>query len=88
MPAADITLDELLAEYARFGATTEAKGVTVRELCAKLGRTEDVVRNLLRRAQAAGVLRVGRKTIARLDGVGTPVPCYWFERPAKSKGKK
>lgn len=84
MPA-DITIDELLAEYARLGATNEAKGLSVRELCDKLGRTEDVVRKLLRRAQAAGVLRVGRKMIARLDGVGTPVPAYWFERPKRGR---
>ena len=86
--AADISLDELLAEYARLGATTAAKGLSVRELKEKLGKGDDAVRKLLLRAKAAGVLRSGRKMAERLDGLHTPVPCYWFERPAKVKGKK
>lgn len=83
--AADITLDELLAEFGRFAATADGRGMTVRELCQRSGLTEESVRVRLRRAQDAGVLRAGKKAVEKLGGGTVLVPCYWVERPKAGK---
>ena len=79
--ADEIDLDEMLAEYARLGMTSEGKGLTTAELCERWKLGTDAVLRRLKLAQKAGILRCGRKPGTRLDGVPTPVPCYWVERP-------
>lgn len=85
--ASEIGLDELLAEYKRLGLTHEDEGLTSKELGKRWGLADDAVRVRLHIAQAAGLLRVGRKMAKRLDGQPTIVPCYTIEIP-KAKRKK
>ena len=88
MAAVEIDLDGLLAECSRLGMGSEAKGLTTAELVERWGIGTDAVLRRLKLAQKAGILRVGRKASTRLDGVPTPVPCYWIERPAQPKQPK
>ena len=86
--AAEIDLDELLAEYARLGMTSAGKGLTTVELAERWGIGTDAVLRRLKLAQKAGILRCGKRPSVRLDGVPTPVPCYWIERPKQPKQPK
>lgn len=87
--AVNITLDELLAEYARLDPpTTEAAGLTVSEFSALWGCGPSKVVRILRRAKMLGTLRLGEKQIEQLNGLMRKTTCYWFEFPKDSKKPK
>jgi hypothetical protein len=90
---ADITLDELLAEYRRLGLGREDEGLTTLEYGERWKLASNAVLRRLKLAARAGMLRAGRKTVSRVDGVPTLVPCYTIElpaagRPGKARKKK
>lgn len=83
--AAEITLDELLGEYEKLWATSEAKGLTTVELQERWGVSRGTVLKALRAAQAQGILRTTKKRHMRVDGAKSFIPCYWIERPKPTK---
>lgn len=82
-----ITYDELIAEINRLGIknTTESKAVTVKELMDHWGKTDRTVRNMLREANALGILRTTKKNLQSIDGRNFPVPAYYFEMPKQAR---
>ena len=84
MPA-EINLDELLAEYARLGATSQPGAMTVAQLVRASGHSDDVIRRVLALAKADGILRVCKVADMTLDGRPCRKPAYWIERPKKGK---
>ena len=86
---APIMLDTLIAELENLEvAHEELSGQTTSELAQawKMSlRQADVI---IRAAHRAGVLRVGRAKRTNRIGALRSEPIYWFEFPAKAKGKK
>ena len=81
---APFTLDELLA----FLETEERPEgyLTTREWRAELGASREVIRKIMREADARGVLRVKRARRLGYDGVGRKVPVYTFDLGKQEPG--
>lgn len=80
-----ITEDELLAEFERLGAATDAsQGRTVTEISSETGLSPWAVRRRLRKAGEIGILRTGTRSARTIDGRDVAVPCYWFDRGGES----
>jgi predicted transcriptional regulator len=86
--AKEINLDELFAEYARFGALSEPSAKTAVELAEDSGMSEQKIHHLLRHAKRDGILRVCWKTEETIHGLPCHKPAYWIERPAAGKKEK
>lgn len=89
--ASSITLDALLAEFDRLAKSPDgAKGWTAQEILEQSGRSHHAVRNMLRAADKAGLLRHGKKPVRGINGVVTLRDCYWIEgaKPAKTTKRK
>lgn len=74
-----------LDELAALGKRND-EGHTLRELCDLAGLSNRTMEQRLRRAQEAGRLVVGRRTVPRIDGIPTQVPVYRV-LPARPRGK-
>lgn len=86
--AAEITLDELMAEYERLGNSAKDEGMTTRELAKAWGVSEQTVRDRLRLASENGWVRHSKKLMLQLDGKKFPTNCYRIILPAKTKKTK
>lgn len=76
-PTTNEILDELAAAFGQGAAPVDdADGVTVRELCARLGWGEERVRKLLAELKEAGRLSTVRVKRERLDGIRANVTAY------------
>lgn len=75
MSEPEITIEHILLELECI-ATENASGATVTELVQSTGLSRDVVLKRLHIALGRGVLRVGRKAIASIDGRMNLIPCY------------
>lgn len=87
MPAAEITLDQLLAEYDQLRLTTDDDGLTTDEFATLWNVSYDRALSLLKRFDKAGWVRRGVKTILRFNGRSMRTSCYWLVVP-KAKGKR
>lgn len=74
----EFTIDELLAAITQAQETTDNGGAyTVRELVALLpGRSQNYIRDLLRKGIEAGTIEATRVMISRIDGQRVPVAAY------------
>jgi hypothetical protein len=87
MPA-EITLNDLLAEYDRLGLTapTGSPGLTTREWAERWGVGERLTRQLIRKALDAGCAAIGRKPVRGMDGIMQRRACYTITLPKRKKG--
>jgi len=76
--------DEWIAELTRLSQRND-KGLTTSEWGAKLGRTPEHVRGLLRKAQAMGWLVIGERTGTNLRGRACNFQVYSIVKP---KGRR
>ena len=81
-----IRVDEWLAELARLTAKSD-DGLTSEELSEAWGLSDRTTMKRLRLAHKKGWVKVGRRTIARMDGKPMPVPVYTVTVPKKGGGK-
>lgn len=86
--ATEMSLDDLMAEWNRLGLARDDEGLTTKELSARWGVGTDAVIRRLSLFQAAGWLRVGRKSSKRIDGLPSRVSCYRIEVPTDYGKKK
>ncbi|EHJ49522.1 hypothetical protein DFW101_3526 [Solidesulfovibrio carbinoliphilus subsp. oakridgensis] len=54
-------------------------GYTTAEIMEQTGMSPELTRRRIKQALAAGLCRVGRKLVQRIDGRVAPVPAYVFE---------
>ena len=81
-----ITTDEWLAELARLTAKSD-DGLTSEELSEAWGLSDRTTMKRLRLAHKKGWVKVGRRTISRMDGKPMPVPVYTVTVPKSGRGK-
>lgn len=86
---AEMTFDQLIAEYERIGLTDPKKGMTMEEIAEKWGCAVSTARDRIRRScKELGLTiyctKVKRKT---MSGGTTFVPSYYIE-PSVKKVKK
>jgi CRP-like cAMP-binding protein len=72
--------DEWLAELTRLSQRND-RGLTTQEWGDKLGRTQETVRKLLRKAQALGWLVIGERTGINLRGRACNYTVYSITKP-------
>lgn len=73
----EITTEDWLAELAKLGVMgPQGDGLTMLEICERLGISRDKARKLLTASAAKGQLAVTRKRMLALDGVFRLVPAY------------
>lgn len=85
-----ITTDEWLAnlEELRCAIGESDEGLTAVEMSELVGHSGHWVRKMLRRAQQAGRLKVGKKLMTYLDGRSAMITCYAITpSPPKPKQK-
>lgn len=84
-----ITHEEIVAELQRLGVqNTTDGGHTVEEWCELWGQRDAIVRRTMKRAQAQGLLKVGKGMRKRLDGVSFMATTYSFVLPPAKKPRK
>lgn len=83
--AVPVNVSAWLDELAALGKRND-EGHTMRELCELAGLSNRTMEQRLRRAQEAGRLFVGRRTVPRIDGIPAQVPVYRVlpARPGKA----
>ena len=81
-----ITTSEWLAELARLTAKSD-DGLTSEELAEAWGLSDRTTMKRLRLAHTKGWVKVGRRTIERMDGKPMPVPVYTVTVPKSGRGK-
>lgn len=72
------------------GAPSDDGFLTTREIAEKVGRKSQWVQERLRELQGRGLLEVGRKTLASIDGRAMSVAAYRVKKvtgPAKGSAK-
>lgn len=86
----DITLDELMAalKEAGFSGDPDAPGKTIKELAKTWNCTNNAAIIRVQQAKVAGLLRVGKRQMERIDGGACRVPVYSFVFDAKAAKKK
>lgn len=77
-----ITVEEWLHDLAAISSKND-EGLTVRELAHKMGTSSARIREGLMAAKARGLLRSGRRSTNRIDGVSCLVPVYRIEHQKK-----
>ena len=81
--SATITVDELLAEYARLAEPRNDPGLTAKELSAIWGLRERQTRLRIQSLVKGGALRAGTKTISDITGRPNRVPVYELVKKGK-----
>lgn len=71
-----VTVDDVLRALRDLAPYPTRRGVTVRELATRAGRSTNAVRTMLREALDAGLIEVQRERRTRIDGIVTLVPVY------------
>lgn len=80
-----ITIEEWVAELDKLASAAPVDGETTEEMSVRLGKPRDKIIALLKEADKAGRLTRGKKIGVRIDGVRSPVSCYWILPAAKKK---
>lgn len=85
-----ITIDELLAELQKLGVKEDDQtgAMTVKELRKHWNKSDNVVRDILKRAAEADILVISKKIERTIDGRDFPIPAYHFKARPKIKVAK
>lgn len=78
-----IRVEEWLQELEKLSKRVDS-GHTADELAEKMGKSQRVVREWLRKAHKLGWLKVGRRTQRAIDGKNCIVPVYSIVKPTKA----